>query len=81
MMIRLNEGKNCIGTGTFGELINDRTVKMKKSKDIKSKSSAALSSVTQCYEFRKKYICCERRREATEVVNTETDWDNPIALL
>jgi hypothetical protein len=48
MMIRLNEGKNCIGTDTFGELINDRTVKMKKSKDIKSKSplSRQLSQVS-----------------------------------
>ena len=61
MMIRLNEGKNCIGTDTFGEMINDRTVKMNKSKDIKQVAvkSAALSSVTQCDEFRKKYICCE----------------------
>lgn len=61
LMIRLNKGKSCIGTDTFGELVNLKTVSMNKSKDIKhcAAKSAAVTAVTQADEWRKRNMCFE----------------------
>lgn len=61
VMIRLNKGKNCMGTDTVGEIINFLLVQQRKSKDIKhvAAKSSAITMTSQADEWRRQFICGE----------------------